>query len=122
MPRADREPGARLFSRTLAADWARSWRLGGTLLWWGRGNGAPRSRAGGHQNALIHAGLGPDGTDRLARSPTAVWACCPIRIVPVHLLDAAVQLLRMLFFDHQAARLLRSQWLHQPPGPRRAPR
>jgi len=30
---------------------------------------------------------------------------CLIRIVSVHLLDAAGQLLRVLFLDHQAARL-----------------
>ncbi|MCS5700166.1 hypothetical protein NZK32_14075 [Cyanobium sp. FGCU-52] len=32
--------------------------------------------------------------------------CCPIRVVSVHLLSAAGDLLRVLFLDHQAARLL----------------
>ncbi|QPN56590.1 hypothetical protein I1E95_16305 [Synechococcus sp. CBW1107] len=29
------------------------------------------------------------------------WPCCPIRIVSVHLLDAAGQLLRVLFLDRE---------------------
>ncbi len=47
---------------------------------------------------------------------------CPIRVVSVHLLGTAGQLLRVLFVDHQAARLLRSQWAHLRPAPLRAPR
>ncbi|MBD2549602.1 hypothetical protein H6G65_08380 [Microcystis elabens FACHB-917] len=45
-------------------------------------------------------------------APTPLSRSCPIRIISVHLLDAAGQLLRVLFLDHQAARLLRSQWAH----------
>ncbi|NQW39135.1 MAG: hypothetical protein HQ469_08090 [Cyanobacteria bacterium] len=40
--------------------------------------------------------------------PAAAERHCPIRIISVHLLDATGQLLRVLFLDHQAARLLRS--------------
>jgi hypothetical protein len=47
---------------------------------------------------------------------------CPIRMVSVHLLGTAGQLLRVLFLDHQAARLLRSQWAHLRPAALRAPR
>jgi hypothetical protein len=35
-----------------------------------------------------------------------LYRTCSIRIVSVHLLDAAGRLLRVLFLDHQAARLL----------------
>ena len=37
---------------------------------------------------------------------TPLYLTCSIRIVSVHLLDAAGRLLRVLFLDHQAARLL----------------
>ncbi|EAQ67965.1 hypothetical protein RS9917_13833 [Synechococcus sp. RS9917] len=41
-----------------------------------------------------------------AMAATPLSRTCPIRIVSVHLLDAAGRLLRVLFLDHQAARLL----------------
>ena len=44
---------------------------------------------------------------------TPLVRTCPIRIISVHLLDAAGRLLRVLFLDHQAARLATSQWPHQ---------
>jgi len=46
--------------------------------------------------------------------------CCPIRLDSVHLLCTAGDLLRVLFFDQQAARLPRSQWAHQLPAALRA--
>ena len=46
----------------------------------------------------------------------------PIRIISVHLLDAAGRLLRVLFLDHQAARLATSKWPHLSSAALRAPR
>jgi hypothetical protein len=41
-----------------------------------------------------------------AMATTPLYRTCSIRVVSVHLLDAAGRLLRVLFLDHQAARLL----------------
>ncbi|MEA5417353.1 hypothetical protein [Synechococcus sp. BA-132 BA5] len=40
------------------------------------------------------------------------WPCCPIRIVSVHLLDRAGQLLRVLFLDREG---YISAWPHYVP-------
>ena len=59
-----------------------------------------------------------------AMAATPLSRSCPIRIISVHLLVAAGfraavaagQLLRVLFLDHQAARLVRSQWSYLRPA------
>ena len=64
----------------------------------------------------------PGRVGGVVRQPSHGRHSRPIRIISVHLLDAAGRLLLVLFLDHQAARLATSKWPHLSSAALRAPR